>query len=645
MDKNFNPKISIIIPVYNGSNFMKKAIDSAINQTYENKEILIINDGSTDNGETEKIALSYGDKIRYIKKENGGVASALNLGIKEASGEYISWLSHDDNYKQNKLQKQVQIMSTLEDKDTILFSNVQLIDEHGDIFFTTDYSKGIGKEKLCQGIYPVIKGTVNGCSTLISKKCFEKVGVFNENLKTTNDYEMWIRLFGKFNSYLIEEPLIQYRVHKNQDTNKSPYFLEESNNLWTDIINSLSEEQIEAWDFEPFNVYMDLYFQMYNSKYDKAYPVAYNIAKSIYEKQAPKVSIIMPCYNSQSFIRQAIESVLAQTYRNFELLVINDSSQDNTEKIVKEYEKKDFRIKFINNEEQKGISGAMNTGIYHSKGIYITRMDSDDILEPTKIEKQVNFLDNNKEYGVCSVNIAMLDKLGNIYNENVYPEQSIPSEWTFLWTNPIPNAPCMYRADIIKENNLKFSKLKTAEDYDFLRKIIIKTKVYMINEPLYYYRYNESGTYNRNMTETFRNSLKISKKFYTEITKNSTPNYYDFLTFFYIDELEPVFVDINEVYDFLEDTAKKFKEFFNWNEEQYKNVNADIIRIIERYSVYKYLAREHGKIGVDFIEKPQIQQSSIGRLIHKCKDYIKANGIKKALKKIISKMKGKIWRK
>ena len=78
-----NYKVTIVIPVYNGSNFMKVAIDSAIAQTYDNKEILVINDGSTDNGETEKIALSYGNKIRYIKKENGGVATALNLAIKE----------------------------------------------------------------------------------------------------------------------------------------------------------------------------------------------------------------------------------------------------------------------------------------------------------------------------------------------------------------------------------------------------------------------------------------------------------------------------------------------------------------------------------------------------------------------------------
>ena len=84
-----NPKVVVIMPVYNGSNYMREAIDSALNQTYKNVEVVVINDGSTDGGKTDAIAKSYGDKIKYFVKENGGVSSALNFGIK-----YIQ-----DNYK------------------------------------------------------------------------------------------------------------------------------------------------------------------------------------------------------------------------------------------------------------------------------------------------------------------------------------------------------------------------------------------------------------------------------------------------------------------------------------------------------------------------------------------------------------------
>ena len=86
--KTFNPKVSIVIPVFNGSNYLKEAIDSALAQTYKNIEIIVVNDGSDDKGETEKIAKSYGSKIKYFKKENGGVATALNFGIKKMTGKY-----------------------------------------------------------------------------------------------------------------------------------------------------------------------------------------------------------------------------------------------------------------------------------------------------------------------------------------------------------------------------------------------------------------------------------------------------------------------------------------------------------------------------------------------------------------------------
>ena len=119
------PLVSIIIPVYNGSNYMKEAIDSAINQDYQNIEILVINDGSTDGGKTEAIAKSYGDKIRYFKKKNGGVSTALNYGINKMRGQFFSWLSHDDRYYRNKISTQMNylINNNLLNKKVITYTN------------------------------------------------------------------------------------------------------------------------------------------------------------------------------------------------------------------------------------------------------------------------------------------------------------------------------------------------------------------------------------------------------------------------------------------------------------------------------------------------------------------------------------------
>ena len=127
--QTFNPLVSIVIPVYNGENYLKDAIDSALAQTYKNIEIIVVNDGSTDN--TEKIALSYGNKIRYFKQKNGGVSSALNKAIKHMKGEYFSWLSHDDMYYPCKVALQVEYLEHLNNKDVVLFADYRIIDEEG----------------------------------------------------------------------------------------------------------------------------------------------------------------------------------------------------------------------------------------------------------------------------------------------------------------------------------------------------------------------------------------------------------------------------------------------------------------------------------------------------------------------------------
>ena len=107
---------------------MREAIDSALKQTYDNIEVIVINDGSEDEGETEKIAFSYGDKIRYYSKSNGGVATALNLGIEKMKGDYFSWLSHDDMYMPEKISNEIEQLQTLPDRTIIVAEGCQIID-------------------------------------------------------------------------------------------------------------------------------------------------------------------------------------------------------------------------------------------------------------------------------------------------------------------------------------------------------------------------------------------------------------------------------------------------------------------------------------------------------------------------------------
>jgi glycosyltransferase involved in cell wall biosynthesis len=187
----YSPKVSIVIPVYNGSNYLHQAIDSALAQTYANVEVIVVNDGSNDNGKTEAIAKSYRDKIRYFSKANGGVASALNFGIKEMKGDYFSWLSHDDLYYLEKIEEQIDFLRSFEGNDVIVYSDYDLIDEYSELI----HEVSIPHYEPNQFVYELLKCSfLHGCTLLVPRICFDTIGVFDEILATTQDYQLWVRM-------------------------------------------------------------------------------------------------------------------------------------------------------------------------------------------------------------------------------------------------------------------------------------------------------------------------------------------------------------------------------------------------------------------------------------------------------------------
>ena len=208
-----NPLVSIVIPVYNGANYVREAIDSALAQTYPNVEVVVVNDGSTDGGKTRDIALSFGNRIRYLDKANGGVATALNVGIREMRGEFFSWLSHDDVYYPDKIARQLATLTTIEDDKTILFCNYDIIDHASRIV-----ERGrIDIFALNNPILSIVGTYVNGCSLLIPKAAFETTGLFNESLKNSQDNELFLRM--AMNGYCmryVPDILVKSRKHAEQ---------------------------------------------------------------------------------------------------------------------------------------------------------------------------------------------------------------------------------------------------------------------------------------------------------------------------------------------------------------------------------------------------------------------------------------------
>lgn len=249
---NYQPKVSIIIPVYNGSNFLAEAIDAALAQTYHNCEILVINDGSKDDGASEKIALSYGDKIRYYLKENGGVSSALNFAFEKMTGEWFSWLSHDDLYYHQKIEKQIEFINDLLAEDPNLNlgkitvrSATESIDKDGKVIKTPSYKNVPKHEKTIDTILNNISNyRLSGCSFLLPTACIADIGGFTESIRTVSDVEYWYRLlFAGYEFYcLTDDILVKNRSHGKQvGKTKVELFNRELNELFVWIADTMNK--------------------------------------------------------------------------------------------------------------------------------------------------------------------------------------------------------------------------------------------------------------------------------------------------------------------------------------------------------------------------------------------------------------------
>lgn len=243
------PLVSIVIPVYNGANFLREAIESALAQTYPHVEVLVVNDGSTDGGATAAIARSYGDRIRYVEKPNGGVASALNVGIREMRGEYFSWLSHDDLYRPEKIAAQVAV--ALRYPQAVLYGDVENIGPDGRMLGWRRVAALPPSMRLA-----IITGDpVHGLTVLIPRTCLARVGPFDERLRTIQDYDMWFRLAAHFPFIHVPGLLVQYRVHPSQGTQTIGARYDECVAQFMRFISELSVAEIRAFTSRPLTTF------------------------------------------------------------------------------------------------------------------------------------------------------------------------------------------------------------------------------------------------------------------------------------------------------------------------------------------------------------------------------------------------------
>ncbi len=207
-----NPSVSVIIPAYNQANFIDKAIESVLRQTYKDFELIIINDGSKDN--TEEIIKNYSDfRIRYIcHKKNLGISEARNSGIRASRGKYIALLDSDDEFLPEKLDMQVKLLRNESSDVGVVCAWSFNVDENGNYIS----KRGLPRKEGYIFEDLLSKNYISVPTLLIRRECFEKVGLFDSSLDVQEDWDMWIRIAKYYKFSLIKIPLAKRRIHPNR---------------------------------------------------------------------------------------------------------------------------------------------------------------------------------------------------------------------------------------------------------------------------------------------------------------------------------------------------------------------------------------------------------------------------------------------
>ena len=215
-----NPTVSVVMPVYNGENYLRLAIESVLAQTFQDFEIIVIDDGSKD--ATHEVAQSFGDRVRYVSQENAGVAAAVNHGISLARGRYFAWLSHDDLYAPEKLSRQLQALQAI-GKPAVCYTDMKWIDAEGKVWDEKELPLPEEESTLVKAILLGEPVSFAAYSLMCDLQCFEQVGLYDVKQRYTQDADMLLRLARRFSFVRVPEKLTLVREHDTRGSSLPPF--------------------------------------------------------------------------------------------------------------------------------------------------------------------------------------------------------------------------------------------------------------------------------------------------------------------------------------------------------------------------------------------------------------------------------------
>jgi glycosyltransferase involved in cell wall biosynthesis len=483
------PSVSVVVPCYKQAEFLAEAIGSVVAQTFTDWELIILDDGSPDDTAdvAEKLIAMYPDRsIRLLRKPNGGVSDARNAGIAVARGAYILPLDADDMIQPTMLEK-----------------TVQLLDSSPDIAIAyTDITHfGAIERTICAAEFDPLKiphnNQLNYCS-LYRREAWELVGGYKDMFWCYEDWDFWVGCTAAgLRASRIPESLLLYRTKE-----VSMYTVGVAHDV--ELRSRIVLNQPEL--FTPRQI-------------EDARAILQN--KPIPETAGiPIVSVIVPTHNRPELLCIAIDSILAQTLENFEIIVVNDAGIDVEPWIASRDPRR--RIRVIRHPRNKGPAASRNTGLKAARGRYVAYLDDDDFYYPEHLQTLVNTAEENGVSVACSeANRALYtEKNGRepLQREVIYRLDLAADD--FLVSNRLPVLSILHRKTCIDTIGLFDEELTTHEDWDMWVRLFHHFPFVAVHRPTCELRLRINGTSITNtMRPDFYRTMKIIHRRYRNWAK------------------------------------------------------------------------------------------------------------------------------